>query len=399
MTEDSQLITKAAQAMFTPAASTEAVVETGSQAEIAEPQTPPADTQVSAGMAVDTPAEPAAQVPEPAAVAPEPQPAVTNEPYNYWAELEQKTEGLVKDEETFNSILEKSKNYETLAAEKAELEKNQWKPANDYISTLDTLVRNGAKPDQIKAFVKLNEYGDLDALVNENPIQARIARLVLIDGYSEEVAVKKANREFDFAQFDETEPDQKDDADILREELKVTARKDLEALKEYRKDLSVVPNPEKESAEAARLAEIAQISTYNKTVEQEAPKIAGNFPPKLAYEFKIGDESINFEDTIEKEFLEKQLPNLVADYFKDSLDPVNAQTISEAYSYAFGEYLKANDGKRLERAYQKGFTEATERTVNKYENRSGLPKAQENTLIAANEDGLTEFTRKMLGKK
>lgn len=386
MSQDTDLITKAAQAMFS----------TGSQAEVADPNTSPAEAPVMATIAAEAPVQ-AEVIPEEAAVTAEPTPAASNEPYNYWADLETKSEGLVKDEDTFKSVLEKFKGYDTLAAEKAELEKNQWKPINDYVATFDKLIRDGANADQVKAFVKLNEYGNLEDL---KPIEAKVAKMVLIDGYSEEVARKVVNRNFDFNQFDEDIESQKDDADILREELRISAKSDLEALKDYRKDLSVVPNPEKESAEAAKLTEIATISTYNKTVEAEAGKIAKNFPSKLDYEFKIGDESIKFEDTFEKDFLDNQLPVLVADYFKDSMDPVNKDTIGEAYSYAFGEYLKANDTKRLERAYQKGFNEGSERTVNKYENKSGLPKAQENTILASNEDGLNDFIRtRLLGKK
>lgn len=382
---------KAVQAVYSPPATENA---NGSQAEVVVPETPPAETPVVATIAAETPANAQENI-APEAVAPEAPPAPSNEPYNYWADLDQKTEGLVKDEDSLKTVLEKFKSYDTLATEKAELEKNQWKPINDYVATFDKLIRDGANADQVKAFVKLNEYGSLDDL---KPIEAKVAKMVLIDGYSEDVARKLVNRNFDFEQFDETLPEQKDDADILREELRISAKNDLEALKEYRKDLSVVHNPEKENAEAAKLAEVAKISTYNKTVEQEAGNIAKNFPAKMDYEFKIGDDTLKFEDTIDKDFLEKQLPTLVADYFKDSLDPINTETINQAYSYAYGEYLKGNVGKMLERAAVKAHTQAVEATVNKYENRSGLPKAQENTVIAANEDGLIAFQKKLLGK-
>lgn len=369
----------------------------GSQAVVADPVVPAAENQASAEIAVDTPAN-AAQNPvnEPSAVAEGSQPTISNEPYNYWEDLAQKTDGLIKDEETFNGILEKSKNYDQLAQEKAEWEKNQFKPANDYVAKFNEIILAGASPDQVKAFVKLNEYGALEDL---SPTDVKVARMVLLEGYSEKVARDKVDMQFDFAQFDETDPLEKMKLDILKEDLRVAAKSDLEALKDYRKDLSVVNNPDKENAEKAHLQEIANISTYNKTVDAEAPKIAKNFPTKLSYDLKIGDETVKFEDSIDQDFLDKELPGLVADYFKDSMDPVNQENISKAYSYAYGEYLKANDQKRLEKAYNKGLTEGTERTVNKYENRSGLPRHPENTLTATNEDALTAFQKKLLGKK
>lgn len=371
--------------------------DVASQAEVAEANaTPIAEVQDSAEIAVDTPANetiPEVKV-EPTAT--EEIPTIQNEPINYWVELEQKTGGLVKDEETFNGIIEKSKNYETILQEKSELEKNQFKPANDYVKGLNDLISGGGSKDQINAFVKLNEYGKLEDL---QPIEAKVAKMVLIDGYSEDVARKIVNRNFDLSQFDLEDSEEADKASIMKEELRISAKADLQSLEAYKKDLSVVHNPEKESAEQAKLAEIAQISTYNKAVEQEAPNMVKNFPTKLSFDFKVGDETVKFEDNIDSEFISKELTPLVSDYFKDSLDPVNSETLSQAYSYAHGEYLKANVGKMLERAYVKGNTEGIEKTVNKYENRSGLPRAEENTVIATNSDAMIDFMNKnMLGR-
>lgn len=366
----------------------------GGQAEMAAPVAETTVNQDSAGMAVEEPANVTTtqEEPAPVAVATEqtPEPA-SSEPYNYWPDLESKTEGLVKDEESFSALIERAKAAETLEQEV----KNSFKPANEYISKLNEMTLAGANPDQIKAFVKLNGYGDLETL---SPIDLKVTKMVLTEGYSEEVARKIVNRNFDLNQFDEDIPEQKEDADIMREELRISAKKDLEVLKEYKKELSTVNNPEKENAEKVRLQQIADATNYNKTVEREAPNIVKHFPDKLSYEFKVGEETVAYEDSFEKQFLEKELAEHVKEYFKDSMDPVNAETVSQAYSFALGEYLKANDAKRLERAYQKGYTAAVEKTVNRYENKSGLPRAQENQIIATTESGLAEFTKKMIGQ-
>jgi hypothetical protein len=363
---------------------------------VVETQAPVAESQASAEIAVDTPAE--NKTPETAEVTPvvEEKPTVINEQINYWLELDQKSEGLVKDEDSFKSIIEKARNAEQLATEKAELEKNQFKPANDYVKGLNEILLSGGTKDQVNAFVKLNGYGELTELT---PLDAKVAKMVLIDGFSEDIARKMVKAEFDVSNLDPNDPDDADQILITNEKLRVSARADVQALESYKKDLSVVHNPEKESAEQAKLAELAQISTYNKAVEQETPNMVKHFPAKLNYEFKIGEETIQFEDSIDQDFLSKELPTLVADYFKDSLDPVNSQTLSDAYGYAHGEYLKANVGKMLERAYSKGATEATEKTVNRYENRSGLPRAEENTVMAVSEDVTQDFINKqMLGR-
>lgn len=366
---------------------------TEGQAEIAasDPSTPV--TQVSAEMAVEPPAE--STTPAPEAVAPEAQTPPTSEPYNYWLDLDQKTEGLVKDEETLTGLITKAKSYETLVVEKEELQKTLFKPANEYISKLNEMTLNGANPDQIKAFVKLNGYGDLEAL---SPVDLKVTKMVLKDGYSEDIARKIVNREYDLNQFNEEIPEQKEEADIMREKLRVDAKSDLEALKEYKKDLSVVDNPEKDTAERMRLQSIAEATNYNKALEREAPVIAKHFPEKLNYEFKVGEGTVAYEDNFDKQFLETELAEHVKEYFKDSMDPVNQETIGQAYSFALGEYLKANDAKRLEKAYQKGDTAGYERAVNKYENRSGLPRAEENQVIVTNESGLSDFTKRMVGR-
>lgn len=356
------------------------------QAEVVASELAP-ETQVSAEVAVETKPE---EQTTPVAVATEPTPS-SNEPHNYWLDLESKTEGLVKDEDTLIALVQRNKEYEALVEEK----KSLFKPANEYISKLNELTLSGASPDQIKAFVKLNDYGDLDKL---SPIDLKVTKMVLKDGYTEEIARKIVNRQYNLSQFDEDDPDQKDEADIMRERLRIEAQSDLEALNEYKKELTTVKNPDKESAEKQRLQQIADLSAYNKVIENEAVNIAKNFPTKLDYEFKVGESAVKYEDNLDKQFLEQDLPNIVKEYFRDSMDPITQETVAQAYSFAMGEYLKANDTKRLERAYQKGESAGYERAVNVYENRSGLPRAQENQIIATNEAGLTDFMRKMVGK-
>lgn len=373
-----------------------AMENTGGQAEVVAPIQSEPENQVSAEVAVEQPAEVTEPIPVEQEIAPVSEPPTTSEPYNYWPDLAQRTEGLVKDEESLSVALSRVKEYDTVVQQKEELEKNAFKPANDYIAKLNEMTLQGANPDQIKAFVTLNGYGDLATL---SPLDLKVTKMVLTEGFSENIARKMVNREFDLSQFDEEIPEQKDEADIMRERLRVSSKKDLEILNEYKKELSVVQNPDKDNAERVRLQQLADTSTYNQTVEREAPNIAKHFPQKLNYEFKVGEETVPYEDNFDKEFLDRDLAVYVKEYYKDSMDPVNAETIPLAYEFALGEYLKANDSKRLEKAVQKGYNLGYEKAVNKYENRSGLPKAQENQVIATNEDGQVEFMKRMVGRQ
>lgn len=375
----------------------------GGQAEVAAPAPVATDNQASAEIAAeqqtDVTPTPAAEVtavtPEPTTPTPTSTPSIASEPYDYWKDLNEKTAGVVKDEDSLKSLLSRSTEYETLAQQKEELEKTMFKPANEYISKLNEMTLAGANADQITAFVKLNGIGKLEDL---SPIDVKVTKMVLVDGFSEDVARAIVEKQFDATGFDETLPEQALEAKILREQLRVEAKKDLETLNTYKADLSVVSNPAKDMAEQQRLQQIADMTNYNKQVSQQTPEIIKYFPEKLSYDFKVGDEVIAYEDSFDKDFLTKELAPIVEEYFKDSGDPINNETIGQAFGMAHGEYLKKNIGKMLERSYLKGLSAGDERTSNKYENRSGLPKAQENQIVATTESGLADFTKRMLGK-
>lgn len=380
---------------FLRAMTVAAGVEPEGQAEVAASQPVETQTQDSAEVAAEqTPAQEVntpTPTPEAAAVE-EKTPSATNEPYNFWPDLENRTGGFVKDEATLQAALERARNYETLEAEKASL----IKPANEFIAKLDEMTKAGANKDQINAFVKLNQYGDLASL---SPRDVMITKKVLTDGYSEAIAAKIVDREFNLNRFDQEDPDQRDEAEIMQARMAVEAKKDLATLEQYRKEISTVVNPEKEAAEQARLQEKADLVAYNEMVTKEAPAVAKLFPTKLDFEVKIGDETLNLEDHIDKDFLERSVSNHVAEYFRDSTDPINKDTVRDALGFAYGEYLKENVSKIIERVSQKVWNMAVEKRDNVYENRSGLPKASENQIVESNEaeDAHAAFLREMVG--
>ena len=283
---------------------------------------------------------------------------------DYWKEFEAKTGGLVKDEESLNVFLERAKSFETLQTEKSELEKNQWKPANEYVETLNKLISEGASAEQQKAFIKLNGVGDLSTL---DPVEAKVAKMVLIDKYSEDIARKIVANDFPLDEFDEDS----DEYLIAKEKLRVSSSNDLEALKEYKKELSVVDNPEKAQAEQNRLSQIAAKEAYTARLNQEVPKIVGNFPEKFTFNVKVSDEEVPFNLNIKSDFPKEEM---IRNYFAETGAEINQESVKDAYSYVYAHYVSENlegilqdQAKQLESKFEEVY-------ANKYENRSGLPK-------------------------
>src|SRR5690606_34367549 len=106
------------------------------------------------------------------------------EAVDHWKLFEERTEGFIKDEETLNAALDRAKRYDEILKEKEELAANQFKPANPYIETLNKMALDGASKDQVKAFIKLNEWGDINEM---SPEELLVAHKVLILKNSEEV--------------------------------------------------------------------------------------------------------------------------------------------------------------------------------------------------------------------
>lgn len=282
---------------------------------------------------------------------------------DYWKQFEEVTGGLVKDEGSLNAILDKVKTFDQLRTEKDELEKNQFKPANSYIETLNKLVLDGASAEQQKAFIKLNEIGDLSTL---DPVEAKVAKMVLMDKYSEEGARKIVNADFPLNDFDEDS----DEYFILKEKLRVSALADVDQLKEYKKDLSVVNNPDKELQEQNRLAEIAKEAAYTERLNQEVPKIAGNFPEKFTFNLKVLDKDVPFNMTIKSDYPKDEL---IKNYFEETGEDITQESIKGAYEYVYANYLKDNIDSILQEHAKQLSSTLEEVYANKYENRSGLP--------------------------
>lgn len=297
------------------------------------------------------------------------------ETVDFWKQFEERTEGLVKDEEGFKSFIERAKGYEDLAKQKEDLEKSQFKPANEYIETLNKLTLEGASKDQITAFMKLNSYGDVSQMSDDDKV---VANLVLTKGYSERAARIEVASQHNLQSVIDEYGEDSDEAFLAKEKLSIAARESEKSLNEYRKELSTVDNPEKAAQEQQKLEAIAQEKVYLDTIKKEAPRISELFPKKLSHEIGEEGKKVSLEHTVSAEYA-KSLPSRVENFFKETKLPINTENVQMAIDYAVADYKVTHEKEILNDYYKKMDSKLHEHYSNKYENRSGLPQESART--------------------
>lgn len=277
---------------------------------------------------------------------------------NEW--LKKETEGLFDSPETLKSSLNKFKEYDNLVTKVGALEKNQL-PEDSFLRKLAEMRSNGATKDQITEFTKLNtEYEDFSELT---PEQIKVAKLVLIDGYSKETAQRKVSRDFDVTDLDESSDEYKD----LQEELRVSSRADAQALETYKAKISTVEN----KAEQERLEQVAIKSAHAENVKQTIPALLDRFTGigETTLIGKIGKEEISAPMSFEfDDDFKKAVPQMLEHYFNDSIEPITEQKVKEASDYIKATYLYNNWEKLSGDIFKSGLALGQEKTENKFVN-------------------------------
>lgn len=318
-----------------------------------------------------------------AAPASAPAEAATPAAVDYNTFLDSVSGGLIKDEAGFKAVLPKLTEYDGLKTKNEELVAAMAKApifANDHVRVLNDLIASGASKDQLKSFQKINEYGDINEMPDR---EARIAKMVMIDGIKPNIAEIMVDREFKIGEEDLDETDRL----ILDENLRVAAVKDKADLSKFKADLgtvNTVPPEEQRLQNESRLQNhIAQVKPYVKEVAASINSL-GSF----ALKGKTEADNITLDLKLPETFrpkLEEHLQN----YFADGLTPVTPENTRDAINYAHAEYIRENLPAILQSVKDDLENTITERLVNKYENRSGLKNPGDNPIIQTNADAET----------
>lgn len=288
--------------------------------------------------------------------------------YNEWVKNE--TGGLFQTVDEFKASLDKVKGFDDLSNKVNQLEKNQL-PEDVFVKKLAEMRTSGATKDQISAFIKLNnEYEDFSQM---EPKDLKVAKLVLIDGYSQGSAERKVEKEFNLSLLEEGTEEYQD----ALEELRISSKGDLQALEGYKAQLSTVEN----KAEQERLESIALKSAHAQNVKQTVPSLLEEFKGlgSLDLSGKVGKEEVvsNLSFDYDEEF-SKNIPNLLEDFFSQDIAPITPERVQLAKESIKGAYLAQNIESLLNNAYKTGLAVAAEKSDNKFINNKGVQEAEAN---------------------
>lgn len=300
---------------------------------------------------------------EPEKADPAKQQAQPNQTFDVNKHFETISGGLFKTEDDFKTSLHKFSGYDDLVKErdalKAKAEENPF--ADDYEKRRNELKKGGASQEQLVAFEKVNGLGDLEKL---EAIDAKVMKLVLVDGYPETVARRKVEKEFPI----NDEYADEDDLEILRTDLEISAKADRLALEEYKVEIST-PTGDRILVDAASKEAIkAQLEPVLAEFNEKYSSIA-----TLNLNGKEGDSAINFDVTADEATKQAFITDIRA-FFADGTTPLTQENYDQALSYAQQNHVARNLEKIVQGAWARAEAHFTKFFTDKYENTGGLPK-------------------------
>lgn len=265
-----------------------------------------------------------------------------------------------KYKETDSKYQELNKKYTDL-----ELKSKTSPFADPFVEKLNEMKKSGASKDQIKAFVKLNEIGDIASLDVKD---RAILKSQLSEGLTEREATRLFNKDYklDISQY----PDL-DEAEALEriEDEKIRLKRDSKGidsfLSDYVKEVSTVRNPEQEFS--------SKWKEIEPKVKDIAPVIAESYEGiKMNLNGKKGDDAIEFAFQVPDEF-RKEIPNIVEQYHLSEFAqgrpvPMTQEGLQRTKEY-ISTVLKAQYfDKFMLDAANHAESVTTERMANKYSN-------------------------------
>lgn len=345
--------------------------------EQASPTAPAVETKEQT-IIPDTPADKPAASAEPAKTATQEQPK-----WNIDEELVKITDGKVKNPTELAAILEKYGTISDFESKIAELdnENNSLKAkvntdpfANELSKKFNDLLKGGAKPEQVDAFLKLNKHDNFESM---SPYDVKLLALQVKEGLTE----KEAKIYLDSAY--KLNADENDEDVIAREQirLKVDARADREFLNQHKAQVSQVPASKQEAEQQAlqqkQEAHVNQIAPIAKEALKGISFANQNINGKA-------DDKAIFADFTPSEESVKALPEKVAQFIKsEGLNiPANDQGAQRIQDFAKSLLILENH----ETWRQHAVNVAEKKIREEYHNPSAILRGEDNKNNAGNSD-------------
>ena len=287
--------------------------------------------------------------------------------------LDRMSEGLIKDEGTLKSVLPQLKEYPELKKQLEEMQKqveSAPKFYDDEVRLYNELKAAGATKEQLRNFQKINDVGNLADI---SDIEARVARMVIIDGVKESVAKLKVEREFKIndENVDAT------DRELLDDDLRVAAKKDREELAKYKAEVSSTGKPTPEELQlkqaAAETEHNARLEPYLNDFVSALPHM-GSIPVREA---KDGQDGLSFDLPISDE-ARAEIKGYMQGYFLDGLTPITRENTIAAAQYAKAEYYRTHESEIFKAYTDFLIPKLTEEITARFERQTGIKMPNDN---------------------
>lgn len=342
-----------------------------------EPAASPKETEQQ----TNTPNIPAADSATPDAAKPTEQAQAPQFDFN--GELVKITDGRVKTKEDLAGILDKYSQFDDFESRlralddenitlKAKVATDPF--ANDLSKKFNDLLKGGAKPEQVDAFLKLNKHDNFESMP---AYDAKLLALQVKEGLTESEAKIYLSSQY------KLDPTEHDEDTIAREQirLKVDARGDREFLNAHKAQVSQAPASEYEQKQ------ILQQQAQTAHIDKLAP-IAQNALKGLSFSGvningKADDKAI-FADFTPSEGSMKDLPNKVAEYIKSGWSniPANEEGAKMISGFANSILILEN----YQNWQQHAVNVAEKKILESFHNPSAIQRGPDNDANAGKSD-------------
>lgn len=297
--------------------------------------------------------------------------------------LTQYTNGTFKTHEELVSAMENLKRLDDLDKETNELrQKVADAPvfADDYERKRNELKLSGKSKEALRAFEQVNELGDLSQL---DPIEAKVMKLVLVDGMGEKVARLKVAKEFPVdTTYDE-------DLEILQEDLRISSAADRKALEAFKAEVSTP------AVNDSKLIDTFNEVEFTKSLNPVLENFQSTFNvlSTLNLGGKEGEPAatlnLNLADTDKAAMAQD-----IKEYMTTNKLPLTQDSINEAVTVASERYLYKNLTKISNDIWNKAESHFDKLFTEKYSNSGGKPRnpasATSQAQISAEEQAFKE---------
>lgn len=302
--------------------------------------------------------------------------------------LERFSNGSLKTADDFSSFVTRIGEFDNLSKEVETLRTtvaSAPKFADEFEQKRNELKLSGATKDTLKTFEKLNDLGDLSTL---DPLEARVMKMVLVDGMGEKIARLKVEKEFPLdSTYDE-------DLEIMQEDLRIASKNDLKALSDFKVQISTpVVSDSKLLDEAGKAA----LSASLKPVLES---FSANFNSLTTLNLggKEGAPAATLELTLkdtDKSFLTAEINT----YMVENNLPVTQENVNEAKGVAIEKFVAANLPRITNDVWKTADAYYTKYYTEKYENIGGKPRGESNpnALKGTRSADEVQWKKEMLG--